>query len=756
MKRAGALLSNAAIGAAVALGVLVLASSTPGMHRSALLLGSCAMAAAALFAHRIHGVDRRLCGLIAGACAAFAVRAILADGTPTSSPVALIFGVIGTALLVTALAGLMVQRYSHVPAGALGDAAPIAAAAWLLAWTTLVRPLLDSGVVSPTAAVAGGLFVPLVAVLLYMALILVSSHAQRPAALVLLTAAVIADLIGVLWRLLAVAHVASDQIVLGADALFVASFLLGAAAFLHPSIATLERPHDAGRPQGASTRLVLLTGCLGIPVLAVALTVPAGTTDRIVRVVSTVALIVAVVLRTISATRDLRRSHETLLHGAQTDPLTLLPNRELLITRVNEALAETWRSATMPTVCLVDVDRFKNINDSLGHASGDEVLRVVARRLRSVAPEWATVARLSADEFVVLDPRTASTAEAQALADTLLASFREPLGLRGGDVFITASIGVTSATAATTGSSTDLLNHANTAMYRAKEAGRGRIVMYDGSIKEREKRRLHLEAALYRALDRRELFLEYQPILDLDSRDVSGFEALMRWTMSDGAVVGPAEFIPIAEETGTIIPIGAWALLEALSELKSWIEQGHCSPDTTVSVNVSPRQLADASFPAVVAEALARSGMSGERLWLEITESVMISEPTLALETLVSLRDLGVRIALDDFGKGYSSLSVIQQFPLHRLKIDRQFVQGMADNDEDRQLVRTIILMGDSLGLDLVAEGVETLQQLRVLTELGCGKAQGYLISRPAPPAAIAATVSGLHRSSVLATLLDT
>ena len=405
-----------------------------------------------------------------------------------------------------------------------------------------------------------------------------------------------------------------------------------------------------------------------------------------------------------------------------------------------------WQSDSHPTLYFVDLDRFKNINDSLGHAAGDEVLKMVAIRLSKAAPEHSTVARLSGDEYVVLDPSTRSPGSSLALAERLLSIFREPLPISQGDVFVTASIGVASLSPSSSSSAEDLLRHADTAMYRAKDAGRNCLAVYDESMHERVAHRLSVETALYRALDRRELRLFHQPILDLESGDVVGFEALMRWQQADGTMVSPAEFIPIAEETGTIVPIGSWALLEALTQLRHWIDDGVCSESATMSVNVSPRQLSDPNFPSIVNEALNRSGVSPQLLWLEVTESIMIAEPELALATLRRVRSLGVRIALDDFGTGYSSLSLLQKFPLQRIKIDRAFVHGVADNPNDRSLVRTIVAMGRSLGLDMVAEGVESVHQLQVLSDLGCTKAQGYLISHPVPADAMRSTVAALER----------
>jgi EAL domain-containing protein (putative c-di-GMP-specific phosphodiesterase class I) len=240
--------------------------------------------------------------------------------------------------------------------------------------------------------------------------------------------------------------------------------------------------------------------------------------------------------------------------------------------------------------------------------------------------------------------------------------------------------------------------------------------------------------------------LVHQPIIDIDLGDVVGFEALMRWTREDGSIVSPAEFIPIAEETGTIVPIGAWALLEALTHLRGWINEGICSRDATMSVNVSPRQLHDPNFVPVVHEALMRSQIAPDQLWLEVTEGVMIAQPDQALDTLTRLCEYGVRVAIDDFGTGYSSLSLLQKFPIQRLKIDKSFIHGVADDLGARSLVRTIIAMGDSLGLDMVAEGVETAVQLQALVELRCSKAQGYLISHPVAPSMMATTIASLEQ----------
>jgi diguanylate cyclase (GGDEF)-like protein len=473
---------------------------------------------------------------------------------------------------------------------------------------------------------------------------------------------------------------------------------------------------------------------------------------RIAAVVSLCALALAVTFRATRATRDNRIARAALVLAAQTDSLTGLPNRALLLERLDETLRQssdqTWRGQSLPTLFFIDLDRFKHINDSLGHSAGDQVLRIVADRLRTVAPPRTTVARISGDEYAVFDPQSPSLADSMDLGNRLLLRFREPLALEipECEIFVTASIGVARIGPQTQRDGDLLLRHADTAMYQAKDAGRNCVALFDEGKNERASHRLSVETALFRAMERDELRLHYQPILETTTGEVTGFEALMRWQQADGTVVSPAEFIPIAEETGTIVAMGAWALVEAMTQLRTWIDEDVCSPRTNMSVNVSPRQLADPTFSNVVNEALTHARLSPSLLWLEVTEGIMICEPDVALATLRRLRSLGVRIAIDDFGTGYSSLSSLQQFPLQRIKIDRAFVQGVAHNSNDRSLVRTIIAMGASLGLDMVAEGVETVAQMEVLGMLGCTKAQGYLISRPIPPEAMRDTVVALER----------
>ena len=469
-------------------------------------------------------------------------------------------------------------------------------------------------------------------------------------------------------------------------------------------------------------------------------------TDRTIRLISIISVATFSTIRVAFELFHLRQVIRSMRMMLQSDSLTSLPNREFALEHLSLSLQNVNQHEPAPTVLHINIDRFKSINDNHGHSAGDQLLVAISKRIQDEIEEHCVVARLSGDEFVLIDNHSKTAIESVVSADRILALLVLPFSLDHGDIFVSASIGVANYRKGFTKSAAELLSNAETAMYWAKEAGRNCVAVFDESMDEHAKKRLAIETALYRALERKELRLVHQPIIDIDLGDVTGFEALMRWNMEDGTAVTPTEFIPIAEETGIIMPIGAWALLEALIHLRGWINEGICSREATMSVNVSSRQLHDPKFVAIVNEALIRSHMPAEQLWLEVTESVMITQPEQALETLRSLSDLGVRIAIDDFGTGYSSLSFLQRFPIHRLKIDKSFVSNIASDQNSRTLVKTIIAMAGSLGLEVVAEGVETTQQLHALADLDCSQAQGYLISHPMSPQDIPAALVELNK----------
>jgi diguanylate cyclase (GGDEF)-like protein len=749
LKRALAPLTWWAIGIGYALALAVIVLPVTWLGTAAYLFAASLLVIATIVAARVHRVNRRFIAAVSAIGGFFAASQIvdgLGDGA-LYRRISDVLGLCGSICIIISLVNMLSGRASAKIRSVLGDALIVGLGSWLISWVALIEPALRNRDVSLGDSILSGAYQPAGTVVLFLlVLLLFSGSGTRQASVWLVTVAMAFNLGGdVLWGLASAGHL-GDGATRVSMALYVAAYFTAAGAFFHPTVVWLKRSVDDPMNNRIFGRLILTTSSLIIPIIALAATGPADRIDGLVRSLSALVLAGAVTLRVTQAVRANGRTQADLRLSAQTDALTHLPNRTLLLERINDCLRMAWQSDSHPTLYFVDLDRFKNINDSLGHAAGDEVLKMVAIRLSKAAPEHSTVARLSGDEYVVLDPSTRSPGSSLALAERLLSIFREPLPISQGDVFVTASIGVASLSPSSSSSAEDLLRHADTAMYRAKDAGRNCLAVYDESMHERVAHRLSVETALYRALDRRELRLFHQPILDLESGDVVGFEALMRWQQADGTMVSPAEFIPIAEDTGTIVPIGSWALLEALTQLRHWIDDGVCSESATMSVNVSPRQLSDPNFPSIVNEALTRSGVSPQLLWLEVTESVMIAEPELALATLRRVRSLGVRIALDDFGTGYSSLSLLQKFPLQRIKIDRAFVHGVADNPNDRSLVRTIVAMGRSLGLDMVAEGVESVHQLQVLSDLGCTKAQGYLISHPVPADAMRSTVAALER----------
>ena len=649
-------------------------------------------------------------------------------------------------LLCTTLFAVTRRRLRTDGRAVLVDGAVVGLGSWVVLWVVLLQPALSGSEGLPAVTTLRGVTLTLLAVALFLLATVVFSDAQPTPAVSLSSLAVIGVLCGEILYLVD----ARDTTSITPSALlapFLSAAALAAAALLHPSSRVLMSPSRRRSAPPLMTRLVTVTASMVVPVILLSATDPVSANDRIVRTVSVVVLAAAVMMRVVQAVRANARTQADLVRNAQTDPLTGLPNRNAMLELIEDATTGAWGTSRQPTVLFIDVDRFKNINDSLGHSAGDDVLLDIARRLVGSVPAHARVGRISGDEFVVLDPTTESATQAVVLAEHVLDSLRAPLSLRQGDMFVSASIGVAMAVRNLSLTADEILRHADTAMYRAKAAGRNCIAFFDDSMVERVTHRLDIETALYRALERDEVHLVHQPIIDTRLGIVVGFESLMRWDRGDNGTVSPAEFIPIAEETGTIVPLGSWALHDALTNLRQWMDAGTCGPHTTISVNVSARQLHDPTFVSVVSDALTRSGVPADRLWLEVTESVMIAEPTQALSSLRQLNSLGVRIAIDDFGTGYSSLSLLQRFPIQRVKIDRAFVNELRADGGSHTLVRTIIAMAESLGADVVAEGVETLEQMDILSSLQCHKAQGYLISHPVPAGSVAPTVAALEDS---------
>ena len=640
-------------------------------------------------------------------------------------------------LLLASQAGLVIgllliarQRLLGQLTNVLTDGIIVGLGAWVLVWIFLVQPslaLVDS-TAATTATQSATLAVGMIVLFLLATLLFSNTTPSAPVAFLGLSVGL--GLAGIILRSVIVrtdAHLSASTI----NASFLMAFALVGASFLHPNIRHVNSGTISRSTAPLMTRLMTTTVSLIAPIIVLATTDPHDSTDRWVRTISVLVLAAAVMLRVIQSVRLNANTQDNLVRNALTDSLTGLPNRILMLEHIDKAIQSSWKTSLRPTVLFIDVDRFKSINDSLGHSTGDAILTEVARRLTSAIAPHATVARIAGDEFVVLDNTTESPTQSVMLAERILDALRDPMMGSTGDMFVTASIGVAYAVPNLRLSAEDLMQHADTAMYRAKSAGRNCIALFDDSMLESVTKRLDVETALYRALERKELRLVHQPIVDIDLGIVVGFEALMRWDRTGEGTISPLDFIPIAEETGTIVPLGSWAINDALQQLRSWVDTGVCKPSTTMSVNVSPRQLHDPEFVTIVSNALNTSGVSPEQLWLEVTESVMITEPTQALSSLRQLNALGVRIAIDDFGTGYSSLSLLQKFPIQCIKIDRAFVNDLATDQAAQNIVRTIIAMAEAMGADIVAEGVENRDQLQTLKSVNCHRAQGYLISPP-------------------------
>ncbi len=495
-------------------------------------------------------------------------------------------------------------------------------------------------------------------------------------------------------------------------------------------VATLHRIHE--RAAATETPIVVITGNSDEAMALEAVKI--GAQDYLIKGEFGARALIRTIQHAIERQRmllDLNSAHERERFLATHDPLTGLPNRYLFNDRVAQALASATRREEWLGVIFLDLDRFKTINDTLGHSAGDRLLQGVARRLTSSVRKDDTAARLSGDEFTILLPSIAQAIDAAKVAANVKAALARPFRLEDTELFVTASLGV--AIFPNDGEDGEtLVKNADTAMYSAKESGGDNCHFYSSQMNTSSLRHLSLENQLRRAVENDQLQLHFQPTVDGRSGLIVGAEALARWHNEEFGTVPPGEFIPIAEERGLIAPLGAWVLRAACEQNRRWREAGH--PPIRVAVNVSPRQFWHTDFREFVARTLEEAALDGESLGLEITESCLMHDVGATVDMLSTIKDLGVKLYVDDFGTGYSSLGVLRQLPVDCLKIDQVFVNDAVEDPGASQVTTAIIALANNLGLQTIAEGVETPEQRDYLLERNCVTMQGYYFARPLPP----------------------
>jgi diguanylate cyclase (GGDEF)-like protein len=425
------------------------------------------------------------------------------------------------------------------------------------------------------------------------------------------------------------------------------------------------------------------------------------------------------------------KAEEQLMHDAMHDSLTGLPNRALFMDRLSQAIEHTRRRPDfLFSVLFLDLDSFKNVNDSLGHTSGDTLLMMISRRLKETVRSSDTVARLGGDEFVILCENTTDQEATEVISRKIQKQVCEPFLIHGHTVFVSASIGIVKGLA-NYSSSEEILRDADIAMYRAKTLGKARYEVFNEALRSQVVTRLQVESDLRMAIERNEFVLYYQPIVSLKNGVLSGFEALIRWNHPTHGLLLPKDFLQVAEETGLIVPIDHWVLQEACGQLVRWQEKSDEMKSLSMNVNISGKQFSDPNLIDTISKVLNYTGLPARSLKLEITESVIIDNQLVASQVFNRLVELGVQLEIDDFGTGYSSLSYLQNFPIHTIKIDKSFIQRIGDGGKSSELIRAIVSMAKEMGMETIAEGIETEEQLEEIQALMCKYGQGFLLASP-------------------------
>ncbi|MEU4159810.1 EAL domain-containing protein [Actinoplanes sp. NPDC026670] len=607
-----------------------------------------------------------------------------------------------------------------------------------LIWIFLIAPNLASGLSGPR--LVNAMFPVFDVTILVLAARLMLSRGVRQPALWMMVLACGAlftgDMLYCMREALGVSGIPQQLV----DTSLLLMFVLLTGAALHPSMRTLTEPQQGVTSALSRGRTVLIGAMVIFPVGLTALMPPVSTVGNVVRAVLCLSVVLTVLYRVIRSNDSRARAERISRRRITHDTLTDLPNRELLIETVTKWAERSAAERLEISLLFLDLDRFKMINDNWGHRVGDELLQAVAARLTQQVRAEDVVSRIGGDEFVVALAGPPSERLGEQLAERLIAEFNRPFSLSIGDVVTSVSIGVAKSSGDVRAH--DLIRDADTSMYKAKSNGRNMYALFDASMRDQVQDRVKLEQALRGAVGRGELAAHFQPIIDLASGELDGFEALMRWHSPELGFVSPVQFIPIAEETGMIEEMGSWLLRESVRQLAEWTaRRGPDARPLHVSVNVAVRQLRDGSLVRLVDEALRENGLAPSALWLEITESGVMEDLETAMLTLDALRAMGVTLCVDDFGTGYSSLSYLDRLPVGIVKIDRSFISGVGDNGVKEPIVRAVLAMTRAMGHRVVAEGVETEAQRDWLREQGCDLVQGWLYSKADLPANLTAWI---------------
>jgi diguanylate cyclase (GGDEF)-like protein len=680
------------------------------------------------------------------------IRPSLVDETGWLRLSADVFTVPGYLFLLLGI-GLMLRRRGGLERHAVIDGALVCLGTGLATTLLLTVPTASIPGRGLLVSVLAGLF-PFfdVAVLLLMVNMAFTTAVFRPAFVALLAGCAFLGCGDLAYAVIGLSgHLYTSPLL---DLPFLLAYTMLGIAALHPS--AVELNHATRRPVQAWSwpRLALICPALAVPFVLLALVGGRSVADRVAIAVGGLVLVLLLVARAVSAVRAQVAAQLRAEHQSRHDPLTGLPNRRTVAAEIERLLASVDPAGPQRVwVFFLDLDGFKWVNDSWGHDTGDQLVIEVAARLRAAAPAATMLARVGGDEFVLTS--VCDEADATQLVEAVTGCFARPVPVRETEVVISASIGIAHAAGdlSTAVTAEALMRDADTAMYRSKAEGPGRSTVFVTSMHDRVRDRIEIEVALRTALTKGQLHVAYQPIVDLESGSPLGAEVLVRWDHPERGAIPPAVFIPIAEEAGMISVIGAYVRQEALRQLAEWRADGTVGADFWISINVSPRQLRDPDLPATVTDELMHLGVPPHLVVLEITESVMVDSSSLADQVLFELRELGIRLVVDDFGTGFSALGYLRRFPVTGVKIDRSFVSGLGTDTGDEEIVRAVVAMSTALGLSIVAEGVETARQRDVLSTVGVSLGQGWLWGRAVPPAQFAArwSAAGLETSALSA-----